>query len=560
MKKAILYPRVSSKKQELEGGGLVSQETSMRRYCNAKGYQVVKVFSDTHSGGGDFWDRPAMRSLLSYLDDNKKSKFVVIFDDLKRLARDVFFHWQLRKEFETRGVEIECLNYKFDDSPEGKFLETILSAQGQLEREQNKRQVVQKMQTWLDKGYYLGCTPLGYRSPTKEERQKYEKAQKLPDHKLPLIKEAFELYDTGNYSLSTLTDEMKKRGLKGKSGKPITKGTIETILKNPFYVGLFRWNGEIYKGNHEPAVDRPLFDRVQERLTGKNVRGKSKHEYSLSKFVQCSCGWNLIPSQHKKHIYLECHNPKCKAYYKIKKKKVRSIREDIVFDLIIKVVRELKISNRFSDIIRSELKTLKTKTQYKNEKFLETCQNDLKKLEKKMQRIELGFDEGIYSAEKFKTKEKEIEDEKEAIYERMKKTDLALNRGYYDTAFKSILIGKVLSDKFLSLSPETKRECLELFFDSVVIEDGELQFNLSDVGIFLRNYKMQNDNLELSQNQSQTQKTGLLDPVVQYGGAYRTHLELLLDLGNLIRSKNLQGCINTLFNTLWGENELSIQD
>jgi site-specific DNA recombinase len=38
-----------------------------------------------------------------------------------------------------------------------------LAAQGQLEREQNKRQVIQKMTARLENGYYVFAPPTGYR-------------------------------------------------------------------------------------------------------------------------------------------------------------------------------------------------------------------------------------------------------------------------------------------------------------------------------------------------------------------------------------------------------------
>ena len=122
--KALIYCRVSSKSQEAEGHGLESQETRCRDYAKAKGYQVEAAFPDTITGGGDFMQRPGMKALLSYLDAIPQENFVVIFDDLKRFARDTRFHLDLRDAFRARGARIECLNFKFDDTPEGEFIET----------------------------------------------------------------------------------------------------------------------------------------------------------------------------------------------------------------------------------------------------------------------------------------------------------------------------------------------------------------------------------------------------------------------------------------------------
>jgi len=52
-----------------------------------------------------------MMALLSYLDAQSSEDDVVIFDDLKRGARDTRFHLDLRDTFRLRGANIECLNF-----------------------------------------------------------------------------------------------------------------------------------------------------------------------------------------------------------------------------------------------------------------------------------------------------------------------------------------------------------------------------------------------------------------------------------------------------------------
>ena len=161
--RAVIYCRVSSTRQKTEGGGLDSQEHRCRQYAAAQGYDVEAVFPDDASGGGDFIKRPGMVALLSFLDAQPDKKYVVIFDDLKRFARDTEFHFKLRHAFAERGATVECLNFNFEDTPEGKFIETIVAAHGELEREQNRRQVRQKMVARIEKGYWVFHAPVGYR-------------------------------------------------------------------------------------------------------------------------------------------------------------------------------------------------------------------------------------------------------------------------------------------------------------------------------------------------------------------------------------------------------------
>lgn len=139
---ALIYCLVSDPKQETEGQGLTSQEHRCRQYAEARGYEVEKTFLESVSGGLDIMDRPAMRDLLRYLDKQRTSgkRCVVIFDDHKRFARDTEIHLRLRCEMDKRGARVEYL----EDTPEGTFIDTMLAAQSQLEREQIGRQAKEK--------------------------------------------------------------------------------------------------------------------------------------------------------------------------------------------------------------------------------------------------------------------------------------------------------------------------------------------------------------------------------------------------------------------------------
>lgn len=52
-------------------------------------------------------------------------------------------------KFGASRATIECLNFKFEDTPEGQFVATVIAAQGQLEPLQNRLQALQKMKARL---------------------------------------------------------------------------------------------------------------------------------------------------------------------------------------------------------------------------------------------------------------------------------------------------------------------------------------------------------------------------------------------------------------------------
>ena len=254
--KALIYYRVSSLTQEREGHGLASQETRCRDYATQQGYEVAAVFPDTITGGGDFMKRPGMVALLSFLDAQPDERFVVIFDDPKRFAGSTRFHFEFREAFRQRGARIECLNFKFDESPEGEFIETIIAAQGQLERKQNSRQVAQKMKARMQSGYWIHNPPIGYCYETIKGHGKLLVPNPPFD---AIVKEAFTGYDSGRFS----SQAEVKRFLEGFPNFPRNKHglmrqqRVTDMLTQPVYTGHIcseRYGINWLKGQHEGLI------------------------------------------------------------------------------------------------------------------------------------------------------------------------------------------------------------------------------------------------------------------------------------------------------------------
>lgn len=321
---AVIYCRVSSTKQKLEGSGLESQEHRCRKYAAAQGYEIDAVFPDDASGGGDFMKRPGMVALLSYLDAQPSKDYVVIFDDLKRFARDTEFHIKLRREFQRRGARIECLNFKLDDSPEGKFVETIFAAQGELEREQNRRQVIQKMQARVEKGYWVFTPPVGYKYASDRVHGKIL----VRDEPIAsILAEALESFACGHLE----SQAEVKRFLEAKPAFPkdtpegeIRWQRVQRLLSHITYAGYVeapKWGIAPLKGHHEPLISLESYEKIQERLSGKAkapARKDISEDFPLRGFVLCDdCGqpmtscWSKGRAKH--YPYYLCDTRGCES-------------------------------------------------------------------------------------------------------------------------------------------------------------------------------------------------------------------------------------------------------
>lgn len=328
----LVYVRVSSKKQETEGHGRDSQDERCKQDLASVGVPFEFTFPDTYTGGGDFMNRPAMREMLAYIDANPHKKFVVVFDDLKRFARDTAFHLKLRMEFKARDVKLRCLNYNFDDnSPEGMFVETVLAAGNELERHQNKRQVVQKMKARLDSGYSAFARRRGYDMVKDSVHGKISVPNKQG---LEVLAPALEAFASGKLLRQI---DVAKYLVERKfwTSRPPEKylTQVKAILSDPFYAGYIEhlpWGVERRLGRHTGLISAKTFEIIQAKLERTKVQRSRPRldispDFPLRGLINCVCGVQMTAANTKArnkklHPYYWCRNKNCEFYAKSIKK------------------------------------------------------------------------------------------------------------------------------------------------------------------------------------------------------------------------------------------------
>ncbi|OGH15978.1 MAG: hypothetical protein A3C97_02025, partial [Candidatus Levybacteria bacterium RIFCSPHIGHO2_02_FULL_37_11] len=277
--KALIYCRVSSQRQVVEGHGNDSQEQRCRVFAKNKDYSIEAVFPDDGVSGGLF-DRPAMRNLIEYLDKNPSENYVIIFDDLARFARDLEVHIKLRKELMGRGATLECLNFNFEDSPEGRFIEHVLASKSELDRQQNRRQVIQKMKARLEGGYWPFMPPTGM---VNKKDPVHGKILTPKEPYASIYKKVIEKYRDGILTtqeeiMLALHEEYKTNGLPNKP----SMSTTQHMLKNPLYAGYIEykdWDIPFMKAKHEGFLSIETFNIVQKRL-GERTKPWKRRDYS----------------------------------------------------------------------------------------------------------------------------------------------------------------------------------------------------------------------------------------------------------------------------------------
>ncbi len=435
VKSCLIYCRVSSKRQVEEGNGLGSQEKRCRNYAFSKGYKVEKVFEEKGVSGALF-DRPAMKELISFLDKNAHKEYVIIFDDLKRFARDYSVHLKLKMELvEARGATLECLNFNFENTPEGEFVEGILALQGELERKQNRRQVIQKQKARLERGFWPFCPPPQFKHIKSKQHGKILVSR---EPMASISKEALERYaknllNTQHEVKDFLNEEYKKHGL----DRRISIHGVQKLLSTPLnagYVEYKPWEISLSEGQHEGIISIDIHHVIQDKLAGRSKPKFNKScstDFPLRRFVTCSkCGSKLRASWNTgnggKYPNYWCQNKDCEYRYKVTKawdihtkfeavlkhskatKGARSLATAIFNDVWeTEKQRELKNISSLKDRmleIDKELETLaKRSSQASSEKVVSVYEQLIEKLSNERDHIGSGDEKPKLTENKFGT-------------------------------------------------------------------------------------------------------------------------------------------------------------
>ncbi len=190
----------------------------------------------------------------------------------------------------------------FENTPQGKFMLTIAFGQSKYYVDNLIENIWRGLRQKLRRGEFPGKPPVGYLNEPRLRTIVVDPA------KAQLARQMFEAYASGQYNLPQLRALVASWGLVTRSGKPPALASVKRLLMNPFYVGLFNYNGEPYEGSHEPLIPRELFERVQEVMARRGrAKTKRKHLFPFVGLLHCGeCGCAITAERQKSHHYYRC--------------------------------------------------------------------------------------------------------------------------------------------------------------------------------------------------------------------------------------------------------------
>jgi site-specific DNA recombinase len=406
MKRCFGYIRVSTAKQGQQGVSLQEQRDSILRYASRTNLEIASWYEERETAAKR--GRPVFNQMMKLLRNGKADG--VVLHKIDRGARNLK-DWADIAELSDAGVAIHFSNESVDLQSRGGRLSADIQAVVAADYIRNLREETKKgFYGRIKQGLYPLPAPVGYLDKGKGQL-------KEPDPlTAPLIRKAFELYATGQYSLDALVPELQRLGLRNKKGQSIVRNGLWQLLSNPFYIGLIRikCTGETFAGGHTPLVPKSLFDRVQAIKSRKLTTPFHTHNFLFRRLLQCElCGFTMIGERQKGHHYYRCHTVDCPT---------TGVREETVDAEIQKQLRSLCFSDEEREYFRAKVIELKKDWVNRQDDERKALNLQIAQRRDRLDRLTDAFLDGSINREMFEQRKSSLLMEIKGIEETIKDT------------------------------------------------------------------------------------------------------------------------------------------
>ena len=335
----VIYARFSSHnqtEQSIEGQLKVCHE-----YAAAHNYTVVGEYIDRAQSGTSTDNR---QRFLKMIADSEKHTFEgVLVYQLDRFARNRYDSAINKARLKKNGVRVISARENISDDASGILIEGVLESMAEYYSAELSQKIQRGMEINASKCRSNGSNPgLGFKVDENGEFYvDWDEAE--------VVREIYERYASGETKTEIIKD-MQRRHIKTSKGREFAPNSLNRLLQNKRYIGIYLYNGHETPGGMPRILDDELFYRVQEimnRNKSAPARTHGEGEYLLTTKLFCGyCKEMMVgyggtgKSGHAYHYYA-CKRTK----KKLCKKKIVQKRyiEDLVVSECLKLLTDERI-------------------------------------------------------------------------------------------------------------------------------------------------------------------------------------------------------------------------
>ena len=471
--KAVILARVSSNEQEY-GKSLGAQYELGLQYAQRKGLEVIQKYRIVESSTKG--KRREFNEMIAFVK-RQKEPIAIISHTVDRFQRRFDESVELLPLVKNGKIELHFVSTGLvihKDSPSTDLMMWDFNVVGArayiLQLAENTKRGLNKK---IADGEWPTKAPIGYSNYIDG---KYRKI-KVDTERAPFVKQAFELYATGLYSVEEVWRKLKQMGLKNTKGKLIDRNSVHKMLQNPFYYGEMNIKGKLIPHIYPPLIDRGLFERCETVRTGFN---KTPFKYGGKEFVfkgllRCgSCGNRItsyikIKPSGKQYIYLRCskhsHENTCTAV-QVQEKMALADIEQALNRITITNEIAAEIARHLTDYNKGQV-SAKIQTVRNADREIKAVTDKINKL------VDLRLSDTL-SEEIFKQKLTDLQDEQSRL--KLLKEQNTVDETEFNVSLEEVLnLAQNAVEVFKSSPVSQKREILSCVFAPLFLKGKNLE-------------------------------------------------------------------------------------
>ena len=250
-------------------------------------------------------------------------------------------------------------------------------------------------------------------------------------------------------------------------GLPLSKSTVERILKNPFYTGVFDWKGRTYEGDHPPLVSSELFRRTQEAFRrGNHPVQQEKRSFAYAGLIKCArCGCSITAGLHKgRYVYYRCTQARGKC-------QTGAIREDRLEVLLGELVQRVQVDEDTVQWVVAALKDSHRDEKAYHDQQVARLQGEISRISNRLEAAYEDKLDGVISEEMWRSKSAEWRQQRlelRAQVDSLQRSDDL----YLDAGVRILELAKRAYSLWLAQPPSEKRNLLDILLLNCTL-DGE---------------------------------------------------------------------------------------
>ena len=404
----FLYARKSSELEERQSLSIPAQVREVSDFARENGYSIEDIFTEQKSA--KIPGRIIFSDMLEKIEQGLADGILSWHPD--RLSRNSVDAGKIIHLLDSGLIkDLKFANHWFENSPQGIFILSIAFGQSKYFSDNLSQNVKRGMRQKLKRGEYPSRAPFGYLNDKNTGKFIFDPQVS------PNIKKLFKLFATGDYFFADIVEYCQKHNISTSFKMPMNQPALKRIFTNPFYIGLFKWKGEICEGSHEPLITKDLFDQVQRQVKKRSFKMKKAKEthYFRGGFIKCGqCGYSITSQCDVKkrksgkvvrYYYFRCTqkggrktNPKyCNQPY---------VQRKYIYPQIRKAIKQITLPKEQSKQILAWIETEQRETSQSASHLARALQKSLQQLNSKLERLLEGYlDKVITQPEYLKKKE-----------------------------------------------------------------------------------------------------------------------------------------------------------